>query len=971
MITSLIKKNIYIFILIAVVFIIAIVNYKTGSFLSGWDTLHPEFDFGLNFKRLFFGVWRGEQGLGAPAGHAHMADLPRVIILWLSHFIFPLSILRYLYIFACLLIGPLGIYFLVQYLFKEKSHGYFKLIAFLSSLFYLLNLSTVQQFYVPFEMFPTQYAFLPWSILYSLRFLKEEGKNNLLFFAVTTLLGTPQAYAPHLWYAFFGTYVSFLLIYFFFKKNKIILKKILILIFSTLAINSFWLLPNLYYIKNFGFISSQSKQNRLYSQEFNLRNKKNGILPDVTLIKGFYFDWGIYDFQKQKSINLMDDWNFYFNQSSVLVIGYGLFIIVGLGIILSLTKKDITFISLLPFFIAPFTFLMNNTFPFNLLYGFLILFSLFKEGFRFIFTKFSILLVFSYVIYFSLVLDHIFKFSKRYFIVICSLIIIFALYIYVKPIFTGNLISKKMLLNIPQEYFSFWDYMKGQKNERVLTLPLHSFSGWQYNNWNYQGAGFIWFGLKQPVLNRDFDRWYPYNEQAYRELSFALYSRNAGLFSKTLKKYQIGYLLLDESIIDTDVKNSRQIIFNREAKDLLQQITSVKLDWQSDFLSLYKVSNEYQEVELEVNLPNISPTYHFTFLDEAYNNFENYISTNKEADIYYPFRTFLNKTDKLASNITFNLEDFYFQADMGVVPEGKKVIPILDYDDNFASQGGSINFSKTSVYGKIPKQGFTIKPTDIEKIPLEQEIDWKKETKVEKIRYESKDKIISSSYDLNSLSQDLAYAISFRARNITGLPLRICIKSLYSRRCEIYDELSKDKDWIEDIFVLPPTHQGLGYKLEISNISFGSTSTINELSSIKIVPLPYSFLKGIHIEKPGFENKIKQKKFLNFRNFAFGKIVDIPSNMPDQSVVVLNQAFEKDWKAYYIKQNNFLSVNFPFFFGQEIKDHVLVNNWANGWELPVESQKSIKSIKIVFWPQYLEFLGFGLLTVVFIYVLRR
>ena len=104
MITTLIKKNIYIFILIIIVFILAIVNYKTGSFLSGWDTLHPEFDFGLNFKRLFFGVWRGEQGLGAPAGHAHMADLPRVIILWLSHFIFPLSILRYLYIFACLLI---------------------------------------------------------------------------------------------------------------------------------------------------------------------------------------------------------------------------------------------------------------------------------------------------------------------------------------------------------------------------------------------------------------------------------------------------------------------------------------------------------------------------------------------------------------------------------------------------------------------------------------------------------------------------------------------------------------------------------------------------------------------------------------------------------------------------------------------------------------------------------------------------
>ncbi|MEK7177688.1 MAG: hypothetical protein AAB705_02585 [Patescibacteria group bacterium] len=963
MITTLIKKNIYIFILIIIVFILAIVNYKTGSFLSGWDTLHPEFDFGLNFKRLFFGVWRGEQGLGAPAGHAHMADLPRVIILWLSHFIFPLSILRYLYIFACLLIGPLGIYFLIQYLFKEKSHQYFKLIAFLSSLFYLLNLSTVQQFYVPFEMFTTQYAFVPWAMLYSLRFLKEERKKDLLIFAVITILGTPQAYAPHLWYAFFGTYVLFLLIYFFFKRNKFTFKKILLLIFTTLAINSFWLLPNLYYIKNAGFVPSQSKQNRLYSQEFNLRNKKNGVLSDVALIKGFYFDWGIYDFQKQKSVNLMNEWNLYFNQSNALSIGYGLFIFVGLGIILSLIKKDVAFISLIPFFVVPFIFLMNNAFPFNLLYDFLIRFSLFKEGFRFIFTKFSIILVFSYVVYFSLALDHLFKFSKRYFIIIYSLVIIFALFSYVKPIFTGNLISKKMLLNIPQEYFSFWDYMKGQKNERVLTLPLHSFAGWQYNNWNYQGAGFIWFGLKQPVLNRDFDRWYPYNEQAYRELSFALYSRNADLFAKTLQKYKIGFILLDESIIDTDVKNSRQITFNREAKDLLQKIPSAKLDWQSDFLTLYKTTNEHQEMELAVNLPNIAPPYRFTSLDEAYNNFGDYISISENADIYYPFRTFLNETDKLSSNITFNLEDFYFQADMGVVPKGKQIIPILKSEDNFASQGGSINFSLTSVYGKIPKQGFTIKPTDMEKIPLEQEINWKKETSVEKIHYESKDKIVNSTYDLGSLNQDLAYAVSFRARNISGLPLRLCIKSLYSKRCEIYDELSKNKDWIEDIFVLPPTHQGLGYKLEISNISFGSISTINELSSIKIVPFPYSFLKGIRIEKPGFNNKIEQKIPLNFTDFGFVKIINLPSNIPDGSTIVFNQAFEKNWKAYYIKETNFLTKYFSFIFGQEIKEHVLVNNWANGWK--VEGGL----VTIIFWPQYLEFLGFGLLILAFVLIL--
>ncbi|MBI2051840.1 hypothetical protein HYT33_03715 [Candidatus Roizmanbacteria bacterium] len=227
------KKHAFPRILCAVVILIAFLTYKPGTFLSGWDTLHPEFDFPLNFKRLILGVWRGEQGLGAVAGHSHMADLPRVFILWASHFVVPLNTLRYLYLFLCLLLGPFGMYYLCVYLGKNVILGRSEattpesadsgqvprlrsgqarmtkkqtsfLVAFLTALFYLLNLSTLQQFYTPFEMFPTQYAFLPWIMLYSIKFLGEGGKKNLTLFALFTLFATPQAYAAHLWYAFFG-----------------------------------------------------------------------------------------------------------------------------------------------------------------------------------------------------------------------------------------------------------------------------------------------------------------------------------------------------------------------------------------------------------------------------------------------------------------------------------------------------------------------------------------------------------------------------------------------------------------------------------------------------------------------------------------------------------------------------------------------------------------------------------------------
>jgi len=155
-------------------------------------------------------------------------------------------------------------------------------------------------------------------------------------------------------------------------------------------------------------------------------------------------------------------------------------------------------------------------------------------------------------------------------------------------------------------------------------------------------------------------------------------------------------------------------------------------------------------------------------------------------------------------------------------------------------------------------------------------------------------------------------------------------------------------------------NQGLGYKLDIGNISLSSISTINELSEIKIVPLHYYYLKGIHIERPGFNNKIKQTIPLDFTDFGFVKIINLPFDISDQSTIILNQAFEKNWKAYA---------------NGKILEHVLVNNWANGWKLVDSDQWLVNSEKksivtIIFWPQFLEFLGFGLMIVAFIFVIK-
>ena len=81
-------NNVIVITLLLISIILAITNYTPGTFLSGWDTLHPEFNFGLNLGREITGVFRTEQGLGAVAAHSHMADLPHVFILYFLNFIF-------------------------------------------------------------------------------------------------------------------------------------------------------------------------------------------------------------------------------------------------------------------------------------------------------------------------------------------------------------------------------------------------------------------------------------------------------------------------------------------------------------------------------------------------------------------------------------------------------------------------------------------------------------------------------------------------------------------------------------------------------------------------------------------------------------------------------------------------------------------------------------------------------------------
>jgi len=649
--------------LLLISFFLCLQNYTPGTFLSGWDTLHPEFDFGLNFQRTFFGVFRVEQGLGAAAGHSHMADLPRIILLYISHFVLPISFLRYFYIFLNIIAGTLGMYFFLnRHFLKDRT------ASFLGALFYLLNIGTVQIFNVPFEMFTTLFATLPFIFYFASSYIldKDKHRQNLLLFAVFSLLNSPSAYAATLWYIFFLCFLMYFFLFalLHFKEDKKSLQHFLILVLITLTVNLYWIFPNIYFVLNHAKEVPHANINRLFSEQAFLKNKEFGNLNDIFLLKSFFFDWNIYQ-GKNVFTDLLLPWINHFKDIKVLMIAYGFSFSFFVGAFYFIKKHKLKTIPVFSLLLVSLFFLINDNFPISFVFNFFQShIPLFKEALRFPDDKILNEYVFIVSIFFGYFCLFAINYLKRIKLKIKSPELIFAfiiavlIFYYSLPSFMGNYINYYMRVSIPNEYFKVFDYLKTQPdNVRVANLPIQSPWGWVYYNWydnkpSYQGAGFLYFGIKQPLLDRDFDRWSPYNESYYREMSYAIYSQNKELLANVLRKYNIGFILLDRNV--SDPQNLKSVLYFDESKKLIEETNLLDKEIPFGKIEIFKLkigNNNISSSDLNVNvLPETTTTYQ----DLAYSFYKGYISTNEKNNltpVIYPFRDLIDNQSRLHGNI--------------------------------------------------------------------------------------------------------------------------------------------------------------------------------------------------------------------------------------------------------------------------------------------------------------------------------
>jgi hypothetical protein len=201
--------------------------------------------------------------------------------------------------------------------------------------------------------------------------------------------------------------------------------------------------------------------------------------------------------------------------------------------------------------------------------------------------------------------------------------------------------------------------------------------------------------------------------------------------------------------------------------------------------------------------------------------------------------------------------------------------------------------------------------------------------------------------------------VTVKSRNLEGESLLLSIINDSAQKPDFESNLPKDKNFSTSYFVIPPMEQyGLGYDLYFDNVSSGNVNSINDLSRVQANQIPYKLLTDLKIETntaPRLNANMADFNVSHPNPSLYNIRLNNVTNL--NATLILSQSFDSGWKAYTVDKLGLLNEIFPFLFGKEIKQHVLINNWENGWTIEPDTQ----NVVIVYLPQYLEYLGFIIL----------
>lgn len=721
---SIIKNNRYLFFLFLIAFLVCATNYTFGTWLTGWDNLHAEFDIPMNIYRSIFAVWQEYQGLGLLGGMAHASDLPRQLFLLIFSFVLPASFLRYFFMFVMLFVGTAGMYKIAKDIFLANYHSEIKEKgAFLAGIFYLLNIGTVQYFFVPFEPYSAFWGFFPWEIFGAIRFLQNPTRRNLLFLAIINILAIPQAYVQTIFLVYAICLTILMGTFLFQHRSKMALWICTKIVLAIFCVNAFWLLPNLYFTVTNVSTTQFSMMNKVNNDRAFAMNKSRGTIKDFPLLRGFYYDFLTFNPLTNKYEYMMQEWKKHYETVLPVVIGYIFFAIVLLGLV----KKNPYRPFLVGLFLLSGIALLSDTIIISLVNDLLRALPIINQIFRNPFTKFIVPAIFLFSICFALGMAILLQFAQRrnnHAPIIIVLVIVLLSGWQAFPTFQGEFLSKGVRVAIPQEYFKLFSYFKKQdKNARIMNLPQGSYWGWGSYSWGLTGSGFLWYGIKQPILDRAFDVWSKPLEGYYWELWYALKKKDQKLFNQIIDKYHVSYIIYDTNYTPSD-SNPFKALYNQQS--LLTNNNHVVLAKKIGSILVYKtrtVPAAKNNLLLAKNLGIVKNHEQFSNEDTAFAKLGPYIESKEPKENTYatPFGSlFTNRfPEENSVDISQNKDAITFSKS---IPKGKYTLsypnmsssePLVPVDILAKRDGNTIQFRFLGVNPTISLNGTPLKSDPI------------------------------------------------------------------------------------------------------------------------------------------------------------------------------------------------------------------------------------------------------------------
>jgi len=935
-------------------------NYRQGAFLIGWDNLFPEFNFGLAIKRDLSAIWQEYRGLGLLDGMSHTANLPQDVIRWLLAVFLPTNLVRWVYILGLHFLGGWGMYWLIKNLALKRKQENSQWLAFVGALFYQYNLGIVQTFFLPFEVFIVHYAFLPWLVYALWKYLDGGKRKHLLQFLMFSILSISQAHVPTLFIVYAGVCFLIWITKIFRATSKhLIRKRGWWLLAIAFLVNAFWGLPFAYATVKNSAVISRAKVNQMSTEDIFYRNAKYGDFEDVALLKGFSLDFQHLDYKSGETHLMMWPWLEHFDRVEINILAWAWFglVILGCWVVIKREKRLMPVVVL---FIALFMLMGTDVWGLKLVTQALQKLPLFKQVFRFTFTKFSTAYILIYVLLLCLGLSQLIEWLKGNKFIKVGIVTatVTCLMIYAWPSFQGHFFYENLAVEIPDEYFKLFSYLQAQdNNERLVVLPEPWYWAWTQTNWGTINSGFIWYGIPQSLVDVAFTPWSDKNENLYWQLEQAVYSEDASLLKGVLNKYDVAWILLDGHV---DLSPASRM-FDEAYEDLLISVPNINLVWSDNELKLYKINRDItldQFVTIKVDLPTAAPEYEYDNWDQAYVDWGDYVSVDN-GEVFYPFRSlFANKTSADQEyEVSENEQQVGFQRTD--LPKGEVWRSELDgelwngvlterVDNNL-----KVILDKNEVSEYNSKGDIDVFQNNVNVCEQREGGQIEQQQMFGGVRLISKGSDNCVKIEFPEMSHQFGHLIRIESKSVSqnrGLRVNMFNETLKKSDLDVYLPIGSEKT-VSYLLVPPRQKYGLGYTLYINNLSEGNEEVVNELYDVQIYRVPYRFLKQIKLVKGEVKTGSDWLGEFEVKHPNPSYYV-VSLNGKGRGTLILSQAFDEGWVAYKGK-----------LFGKKIKDHLLVNNWANGWQIEGDEEK----IVLWYWPQALEYVGFlGLVTAIWL-----